>query len=190
MKVYGVDLSTTTLVTDQFKVDLSVSYLKKYFTSLIFEVYPITSELWGVPAIDYSGMDATYSPHWTVNAAFTYTIPFPNGGTLTPSFDTRYQSSYKMYFLNQILQVQRDDTSSPIYPVVIDVKTAGIQEPYRLSNFSMVYAHSNGKWTLTGYVKNIENYAVKRSIFSAGPSLGELTIGPPRTYGGIFTVRF
>jgi hypothetical protein len=190
MKVYGFDISTTTLVTQEFKVDLSVSYLKKYFTSLVFAIDPVTQQLWNMSAIDYSGSDATFSPRWTVNAAFTYTFLLGNGGMITPTFDTRYQTSYKMYFLDQILQTDRDRVNDVIIPVVVDVSTAGIQEAYHLSNFSMVYSNPSGKWTLTGYVKNLENYAVKRSIFSAGPSLGELTIGPPRTYGAILSVRF
>jgi outer membrane receptor protein involved in Fe transport len=189
MKVYGVDLSTTTLVTQDFKVDLSLSYLKKYFTSLVFTIQPVTQEFWDMSAIDYSGMDATFSPHWTANATFTYTIPLWNGGTLSPEFDTRYQTSYKMYFLNQILGTDR--VNGQIVKLVTDVTKSAVQEPYHLSNFSMVYADPTGKWTLTGYVKNIEDYAVKRSVFSNGPNgLGELTIGPPRTFGGILSVKF
>jgi len=191
LKVYGLDISTTTLVTQNLKVDVSVSYLKKYFTSLIFTIQEITQGVWNMPAIDYSGMDATFSPHWTVNAGFTYTIPLWNGGTLSPTFDTRYQTSYKMYFLDQILGTDRSIATGELIPLITDVSVSGVQEAYHLSNFSTVYASPSGKWTITGYVKNLENYAVKRSVFSNGPNgLSELTIGPPRTYGGILSVRF
>jgi iron complex outermembrane recepter protein len=188
MKVYGIDISTSTLVTQNFKVDLGVSYLRKYFTDLVFDINQVTQELWNIPAVDMSGSDATFAPMWTVNAVFTYNINLGNGGTLSPVFDTRFQSEYKLYFLDTILQTDR--VGGEIVPIVIPVETAAVQEPYHISNFSMVYTNPSGKWTLTGYVKNIEDYAVKRSIFSAGPSLGELTIGPPRTYGGILSVRF
>jgi outer membrane receptor protein involved in Fe transport len=37
------------------------------------------------------------------------------------------------------------------------------QEAYHLSNLALTYAHPDGKWTLAGYVKNLENYAVKET---------------------------
>jgi outer membrane receptor protein involved in Fe transport len=190
-KVYGIDLSTSTLVTQDFKVDLSASYLKKYFTHLVFPFDAVDSALWNMSDVDYSGKDMTFAPHLTLNATLTYNIMLPNGGTLSPTFDTRFQSSYKMYFLNEILGTSRNRVTDTIEGYRVDVSKSSRQEPYHISNFSMVYAHPTGNWTITGYVKNIEDYAVKRSIFKNGPdNVSELTIGPPRTFGGILTVRF
>lgn len=189
-RVYGLDISTSTLVSQNFRVDFSISYLRKYFTHLIFPFDGVDSALWNMGDIDYSGKDMTFAPHLTANATFIYTIPLWNGGTLSPTLETRYQSSYKMYFLNSILGTSRSG-NDPIQPWTTDVSKSAKQEPYHISNFSLVYAHPDGRWTLTGYVKNIENYAVKRSIFKNSPdNVGELTIGPPRTYGGVLTVRF
>jgi outer membrane receptor protein involved in Fe transport len=191
-KVYGIDISTSTLVTQDFKVDLSVSYLKKYFTHLIFPFDAVDSALWNMSDVDYSGKDMTFAPHLTFNATLTYNIMLPNGGTLSPTFDTRFQSSYKMYFLNEILGTSRGrEPGAQITGYRVDVSKSSRQEPYHVSNFTLVYAHPTGNWTLTGYVKNIEDYAVKRSIFKNGPdNVSELTIGPPRTYGGILSVNF
>jgi iron complex outermembrane receptor protein len=190
--VYGLDISTTTLLTESLKMDFSVSYLKKYFTKLIFPFDAVDSAVWNMGDIDYSGKDMTFAPHFTVNLAFTYNILLGGNGTLSPSFETRYQSSYKMYFLDSILGTSRGrEPTDPIVFWTTDVSKSATQEAYRLSNFSLVYASPSGNLTLTGYVKNIENYAVKRSIFKNSPdNVGELTIGPPRTYGALLSIKF
>ena len=41
----------------------------------------------------------------------------------------------------------------------------------------------------SGYVNNIENYAVKTS-FMSGAGGGTLMIGDPRTYGGVLSIKF
>jgi iron complex outermembrane receptor protein len=187
-KVYGVDLQTSTVVTENFRVDLSVSYLRKYFTELYFDFKTITEEL-GVPDLDYSGKDMTFAPKWTVNLTLNYDFPLWNGGTLTPRFDTRYQTSYKMYFLDEIVATDRDRDTNEIVITRTDVSTAATQEDYHISNFSLAYVHPNGKWSLTGYVKNLEDYAVKRSIVVMGGTQ-DMMIGAPRTCGAIFSYKF
>ncbi len=186
--VYGVDLQTSTMVTDRFRADLSVSYLRKYFSKLFFDFLTITNEL-GVPDLDYSGKDMTFAPKWTVNLTLNYDIPLWNGGTLSPRFDSRYQSSFKMYFLDTITGVQRDQVTNQIVITQTDVSKAATQEPYHISNFTLVYIHPNHLWSLTGYVKNIEDYAVKRSIMVQGQT-SDMMIGPPRTYGAVLSVKF
>ena len=187
-KVYGLDIQTSTIVTDNFKVDLSVSYLKKYFTRLFFPFNQITNDL-GIPDLDYSGKDMTFAPRWTVNASLNYNIPLWNGGTLTSRLDSRFQSSYKMYFLEQAVGISKDRMTGAISIVYTPLSKAAIQEPYHISDFTLVYAHPNGKWSLTGYVKNLEGYAVKRSIVVMG-NTSDMIIGPPRTYGAILSFRF
>jgi len=186
--VYGIDISTNTMVTQDFKVDFSVSYLKKEFTSLFFNFNNITNSL-GVPDLDYSGKEFTFAPHWTINAGFSYTIQLPDGGTLTPSFDTRYQTSYNMYMLDTVIGITRDSTTGVASVTLDNIGRYTVQEAYHLSNFNLVYFHNSGRWTLSGYVKNLENYAVKRSVMIMG-NASDLMIGPPRTYGGVLTVRF
>ncbi|MBN1625745.1 MAG: TonB-dependent receptor [Deltaproteobacteria bacterium] len=187
-KVYGIDISTNTMVTQRLKVDFSVSYLKKTFTDLFFDFNNITNAL-GIDDLDYSGREFTYAPHWTLNLGFSYVIPMGSYGTLTPSFDTKYQTSYNMYMLDVVTGISRDATTGVASVTLNDIGDYTIQEAYHISNFNMVYAPNSGKWTLSGYVKNLENYAVKRSIMIMG-NASDMMIGPPRTYGGVLTVRF
>jgi hypothetical protein len=46
-------------------------------------------------------------------------------------------------------------------------------------------------WALVIYVKNMEDYAVKQSIFKSGPdNVNELMIGFPGTFSGILSINF
>jgi hypothetical protein len=58
-----------------------------------------------------------------------------------------------------------------------------------MENANMAYNAPSGKWTLSAYVNNIENYAEKRTYMNAGGQ-GMLDIGDPRTYGAVLSVKF
>ena len=50
-----------------------------------------------------------------------------------------------------------------------------------------------GHWTITGYVRNLQNTPVISATFLqplAGTALPNAAVGPPRTYGAILGVRF
>jgi hypothetical protein len=55
-----------------------------------------------------------------------------------------------------------------------------------MENINLVYTDPTGKLTLSGYVNNMGNYAVKRFLDQGN----NLNIGNPRTFGGVFTVKF
>jgi outer membrane receptor protein involved in Fe transport len=65
----------------------------------------------------------------------------------------------------------------------------GYQEPYALWDASATFNHSSGKWSLSAYVKNIENYAVKRSYHGMTGNR-ELRLGDPRTYAASVSIKF
>lgn len=186
-RVYGVDLQTTTLITSALKLDLSVSYLKKEFVDMFFDFNNITNAL-GVADRRLDGEEFTFAPNWTVNGALSYTINMPNGGTLTPSVDTRFQTSYKLYMLDRIASVSSnaDGTTSVS---ITDLSPYINQEAYHISNCAVVYKSPGGMWSLTAYAKNLEDYAVKRSIMIMGGA-SDMMIGPPRTYGAVASVKF
>jgi iron complex outermembrane receptor protein len=109
------------------------------------------------------------TPPWTVNANYTHSFGLPNGGDLNARIDVKYQTGYRLTWME-------DD-----YPY-------NWQETHFMGDVSTVYTHPDGKWTLSGYVKNITEYAEKRMFNSAGEA--SLSIGNPRTYGVILSVKY
>jgi outer membrane receptor protein involved in Fe transport len=59
------------------------------------------------------------------------------------------------------------------------------QPSHHISNASLKYSDPSGKWTLNAYIKNIEDYAVKKNLLN-----NAMRIGPPRTYGVVLSVKF
>jgi iron complex outermembrane receptor protein len=174
MTMYGSDLQTELILTPQDSLEFSISYESAEFDYLFFDFdSPALTD------VAYTGKPLTFTPDWTINVAYSHAFMLPNGGSLTAKIDSRYQTSFLINFM--------DETGVMIDGENVTVSYVGYneQEAYHLSNFSMTYAHPDGKWTLAGYVKNIEDYAVKRNLMEK-----DMMIGPPRTYGLVLSVRY
>lgn len=175
MRMLGSDLQTDMILSPKDRLNLSISYIDAEFTDMVFDFES--------PALEdlvYNGKPPTFTPKWTITLAYDHNFSLPNGGTLTPHFDSRYQSSMIVNFMEKASAM----IGGPP-PVAISLIGYRDQEPYHISNLSMTYAHSDGKWTFTGYVKNLENYAVKRNLM-----FQQIMIGPPRTYGLVLSMKY
>jgi len=177
--MYGIDLSTNLVITSKDKVDLSISYLKSEWTSLTFNyeyiwqvtdympqppgntsaTTPVTVE--SLSSLTYDGKPMMNSPKVTVNLTYSHDFSLWNGGDLRTQVDARYKSSYRLTW------------KDADYPY-------NYQETFTKYNFSTTYNHPNGIWTLTGYVRNIFNYAEKTGYM--GDPMNQTMIGDPRTY--------
>jgi iron complex outermembrane recepter protein len=191
-KIYGFDLQTTTIITDNDKLNLSVSYIKKYFTNLIFDFPFQVNDWFGIPDLNYSGKDMPQAPNWNITANYTHNFILGNGGILTAGIDVRYTSRYVLNWMAKTLTLSMVNIGTQAHPIYTGAYNASItdtsnvrwQEAYHLEDLSLVYASPDGKWNLTAYVKNLEDYAVKRS---GGTTL---QLGDPRTYGAVVSVKF
>jgi iron complex outermembrane receptor protein len=169
----GIDLQTNWIITMNDRLDFSYSYGDNVWTDLYYKyVYN-----WIYPDVDLSGVMNVNSPKHTMVLTYNHNFNLPNGGTFSTRIDTRYQTEY-------VISFKKADT--PYRD----------QEAYHTTGLSLIYANPDGKWTLTGYAKNIENYAVKRSLFGRGEDpenqkmIYEMMIGSPRTYGAVLSVKF
>ena len=167
---YGVDLQTNMIVTQKDKLDFSVTYLNSEFTDLFFDFEDPT-----LPDQNLEGATENYNSKWTLAATYSHDFNLPNGGLLSARLDTRYRTSYRL------VMIPFYQTTDGIVPYGSEVK----QEAYHIDNFNLTYNDPNGKWTLSGYVNNIWNYAEKKTII-----MNSLMVGDPRTYGAILTVRY
>jgi iron complex outermembrane receptor protein len=188
--IYGFDLQTSTIISANDRLDLSISYVNKKFADIIFDYYPQTNWL-GLEDMSYNGMKMTNAPPWTVTFEYSHNFNLPNGGVLTPRLNFRFSSGYCLTWQAHRIDLVREGPGEGLYTYYFTKTPRGnerFQESYRLGDISMTYADPSGKWTLNFYVKNLENYALKRSL--QGPGGDELRLGPPRTFGAILSVRY
>ena len=181
---YGLDLATSAIITDNDKVNISVSYMNNKFSHLFFDYLDITNEQ-GIPDQDYEGKSKTFSPRWTIAATYDHNFALPNGGTVTARIEGKFKTKYDLNWCDRTLAMDAN-TQSPTVTSLVGYKT---QEAFYKADLSAIYTHSDGKWTLTGYVKNLTDYAEKLSYIAMGP-MTNMMIGSPRTYGGVLSVKF
>ena len=159
VKLYGLDISTSYLITQNDTLNVSASFLKSEFSRLIFDYVTL-------PTVDYKGEPLTNSPDLSIAASYSHDFYLQNGGIWTARVETRYQTEQYVNFTSQ----------DPI---------SRVEPSHSLTNLSAIYRSPDGKFSFTGYIKNIENHAEKRRLDNE-----EIGIGPPRTYGAILTVKY
>jgi iron complex outermembrane recepter protein len=181
MNVYGLDLQTSAILTDNDKLDVSLAYSHSEWTRLYFD-FPAYANALGMADLNYKGMGKPFDPKLTITVAYSHNFNFANGGIFTPRVDVRYQSSTFMEWNPETITYSTDGWYTPIKTSLAGYRT---QEAYYIGNISGIYADPEGKWSLTGYVKNITNYAVKQSSGTR-----TMRIGSPRTYGAVISAKF
>jgi iron complex outermembrane recepter protein len=158
----GVDLSVSWIITSADRLSFNLSHLDSKWTSLTRpadDTYPLI-----FPERSYKNVTNFNSPKWSLTANYEHNFEVGSWGTLTPSIDAQYKSSTWLSF------TQADG----------DPHGLGFQEGYYLINGAATFNHASGIWSANFSVKNIMNYAAKRSYFTQGG--GSLRIGDPRTY--------
>jgi iron complex outermembrane recepter protein len=183
---YGADIQSTYLIGGNDQVNLNLSYLHSEWTDLVFRyespylsIAPFMSQA-PLTAADIipgasapkvmNGKPMTFSPAWTVALSYTHKFNFESGASIDARLDTKYKSAYEMTW--------RHDKDYP----------NNYQEAFVNGDFTATYFSADGKWNFSAYCKNLRDYAEKRSWF--GEPANELRIGPPRTFGGIISVKF
>jgi iron complex outermembrane recepter protein len=182
-KWYGLDLQSTYLIGGNDTVNLSVSYIHSEWTNMTFNYYykyivtgmggpgmPVEfNQVQLATPVSYNGMSMTNSPEWTVNISYAHKFIFSNGSFIDGRIDAKYKSAFRMTW------------KEVDYP-------NNYQEAFTNADLTGTYNNADGKYTLSAYVKNVRNYAEKRSYF--GAPANELRIGSPRTFGGVLSVKF
>jgi iron complex outermembrane recepter protein len=182
-KWYGLDIQSTYLIGGDDSLNMSVSYLHSEWTNLVFDYYYAykapnvgpgsavvnITDLVPADTVSYNGKSMTNSPEWTINLSYTHKFNFESGASIDARIDSKYKSGYRMSW------------KDADYPY-------NYQEAFINGDVTGTYYSADGKYTISGYVKNVRDYAEKRAYFSGAGV--ELRIGSPRTYGAVISVKF
>jgi iron complex outermembrane receptor protein len=159
-KIYGADIETRLLPTVADQFDVAIYPLHARFDTMIIA---------GMFGGDYSGYDLPFAPHLSGTAGYQHRWRLLSGSGLTARIETHLETASWVTF-NEM-----NGTHQPGHSV---------------SNAYLTYDASNGKWSLSGYVRNLESTAVL--VNGQGGPVGVVTgdIAPPRTYGVQLSARF
>lgn len=119
--------------------------------------------------IDCSGKQTYQSPKWTLNLAGQQTFPIGDHEIIA-SIDTQYKSERYVGF--EYLDSEKVEANW-------------------MSNAQISYGDRNGTWTLTAWVRNIEDKRIVTStqIYASVNAITQTTT-PPRTYGLRYSRNF
>jgi iron complex outermembrane receptor protein len=166
----GVEVDTRFLATDTTILRAQVAYLEtknKEFTYQVpFPLRPLTNCGITVAAdpifrnIDCSGLPAFNAPKWTVNLGIDQTIPVGDF-EIGLHADTQFKSSRYLGFEYQPQMIQSSSWTS---------------------NANISFGPSDGQWSISAYVRNIENDRLLTAPVLFGGILSAYS-SAPRTYG-------
>ena len=118
-------------------------------------------------AFNWSGKDVQRAPPYTVMAAYRHKWSFANGGSLTGRISSMYvDGNYTR------------DANNP----------GDWQEGYTNTSANLTYHHPNGKWSFSGWVRNLEDEAIIALSRAADRGGYSVFTFPPRMWG--VTLKF
>jgi len=162
---FGVDASVSWILSDKDRMEFTLSYLDMKWEQLTF-VHQYADFF---PTANYDGATAPNAPKFSMTASYEHRFDIGSFGVLTPHVDVMHKTGFDLVF---------DQTDGMGY---------GKQEDYFLYNASLGFNSASQKWSVSAIVKNIGNYAVKRSYMA---DQRVLMLGDPRTYSVTASVKF
>ena len=163
----GIELELVARLTEGLTAELSATWLDATYTEFVTGDYRNNFE-----PTDLSGNNLQNAPEYTARVALQYQRPIAAGG----SFIGRLEGSYQ------------DD----VYFTEFNNSDA-FQEAYGLLNMSAGYEGGDGRWSVTGWVRNATDELVISNNIITAPLYGSVRVGsllPPRTYGLTLALNF
>ena len=171
----GVEVDANLLLTGNDLLSANVVY-----TNAVYDSFGYVDLLNG--PVNLTGKKIPYVAPISASLSYTHTFHLSNGGSVDASVHTRIQ-----------------DRATLSYNPSPDPTT--ISPGYTRTDFNVTYTAPNDRWSVTGYVRNIEGSADLDTVFgnSTGPGVGltptntftpEVSIQAPRTFGFIVRYKF
>ena len=166
-EIMGVEVELFARFTEGLSGNLSGTWLDATYTEFVTGDYRQNFE-----QVDLSGNYLQNAPKYTLNGVLDYRRPV----TATGAFVGRIEASYqdKVYFT----EFNNSDAE---------------QDAYGLLNLMAGYEGGDGKWRVTGWVRNATDEFVYSNNIITAPLYGSVRVGsllPPRTYGLTLALNF
>lgn len=177
-RIWGIETDTTILLSRNDRFTATVNYLNAELTKFSANLLGLTGTLTdsdpstpGLQPFDLSGNTPVQSPKWTIALGYDHDFHFGDQ-KVTASLFSRFKSDYYLQPSNDL---------------------ATRQKAFTQTDFTLEWVAPNNRFSLQGYVRNIENYrpfAFAGYVNAGGSLLINYVYGSPRTYGVRGTVRF
>jgi iron complex outermembrane receptor protein len=174
-QLYGLDLSTKYLISQQDDISISIAYLNSSINNatVIYSNMMTGVELDPVVlSSNLPGLNGT--PKITITGSYNHIFDLSGGGNVTASVNPRYVTEKTLMF-------------QPTAVKGYDVDKLNTEPTHLMLDASLTYYNADGKWNINAYGKNLTNHAEKTGFYMG---LDFLQIGAPRTFGATVSVKF
>ncbi len=183
-KSKGVDVDLSWLPTSNDRVDLTAEYLKAEqgalpisFTADDIAAAGATANAAALAAglnsyaAQYEGLTPQNSPEWVFNGTYQHKFALAGGSSLTPKINGIYKTKYW------------SQGGGPGANVVNP--GAAYQKAYTKLDAYTTWQSADGRWSMTGYMKNLANEVIQINYGSQ-----DVQLDAPRTFGATLNVNF
>jgi iron complex outermembrane recepter protein len=155
-RIYGTEIEGQWNLSSRDHLDGFFTYLHATFTN-----YPgAIDQFYGITYANLAGNYLAYSPEFTARIKYAHDFALPNGGLLTPSAATYWQSV------------------NYLRPFDLPIDRVGA---YSKTTLDLSYRDPSGHWKASAYVYNLENNAIRNDAIPVSEYYS--SYDPPRTYG-------
>lgn len=140
--------------------------------SSVLSIVTVAGQPQALNRVNCDGKPFTRAPHWTLNLSLQHTMPLgANRGDLLALITTHITTSQWL---------------------AVDYTPQDHENGLTVTDLNLTYEPPAGNWSITGYVRNVENTASYSSAFNYAFATNVTLAGinPPRTFGGIFKLKF
>jgi iron complex outermembrane receptor protein len=157
---YGLELEGRYLVTSADRINFGLGLTNATYTSF---------KTTGNPVQDWSGKALDKSPAMTLNLGYSHQFNLESGAAVTAYIGERFSGEYELSNSSSNLRYKQD--------------------AYNKTDMHVTYASPDDKWSLQGYVRNIEDRNVATSTLFGG---GQNTVflAEPRMVGLRANMKF
>ncbi|MEH6519382.1 MAG: TonB-dependent receptor [Halioglobus sp.] len=167
-EVYGLEVELLALISEEFEIDGSISYLSAEYEEFFTED-PVEP---GKGLQDLSGNSLPRAPEFSLNVGLQYTWTFNNSSSLRARANVSWVD--EQYF--RAFNLDRDKEDS-----------------FTRTDVTMTWTSGDQNWQVDAFVKNIEDEDTVNNIVVSAGTLGSTALAsfsPPRTYGASVTRHF
>lgn len=160
--IYGAAIDGILVLSDNDKLGGSLEYQVGKYDQYLTAAVPVLN----VPAINGAGENRPFTPKWSGRIDYTHSFALKNGSHLD-------------FNVNALIQSSQYLSTTPKIPFNV----AG-QKGYHKSNMSLTFYSPDERFTVAGFVNNIENTFTINSV-QLGSTTGNYFgyVDAPRTYG-------
>lgn len=160
----GIEAEIVIRPTRELQIGITASYLDAYYRRGATAFDPISGD-----PVSIAGNQSGFSPKRRIGTYAAYAIDLNGHGTLTPRVQTSLVSGYYLTDFNAFIERQGN---------------------YTKTDLRLTYAAPGDRFTIEGYVTNLEDVAVKSGGEFGGRGAYFIAYAPPRQYGVVAGFRF